>query len=48
VTADGKPAGSIAYVIGVSGSARLYRFGDADDETVDLDNSQQVRSRIRS
>lgn len=48
LTAEGKPAGSIAYVIRASGSARLYRFGDADDETVDLNNAQQVRSRIRS
>lgn len=47
LTADGTPAGSIAYVITSSGTRRLYRFGDGADELVDLNRPQQVRSRIR-
>ena len=37
------PAGSLAYVIGPDGGARLYRLGDGVDAKVSLANARLVK-----
>lgn len=38
------PAGSVAFVSSANGARSLYRFGDRDDELVDLQKARRVRN----
>jgi len=39
---SGDPAGSVGVIVAPSGSRKLYRFGDNDDENVSLTNARRV------
>jgi beta-lactamase superfamily II metal-dependent hydrolase len=47
-TAEGGMAGSIAYVVGPTGSTRLFRLNDRADQPVDLHAARRVKARIAS